>query len=55
MARKKLEQYERDFENHGIKIRKIEDECFFYKMKFEELEERLKNLISTHHNQVPSQ
>ena len=38
MARKKLEQYEREFENHGIKIRKIEDECFFYKMKFEELE-----------------
>ena len=49
-ARRKLEQFEKIMESSTIKIRKIEDECFFYKMKFEELEERLKNLISTHHN-----
>lgn len=52
MARKKLEQYEKEIEQNSLKIRKIEDQCFYYKMSFDQLEERLKNLLNTHQAQV---
>ena len=51
-AKKKLEAIERESEQTSIRIRRLEDECGFYKSRFEELELRLKNLLSTHASQV---
>ena len=53
-AKKKLETIERENEQTSLKIRRLEEECVFYRSRFEELELRLKNLLSTHANQVGS-
>ena len=51
MAKKKLENIEKESEQYSLKVRRLEEDVFYYRTKFDELEVRLKNLLNTHNNQ----
>lgn len=52
-AKKKLESIERESEQTSIRMRRLEEDCSYYRSRFDELEFRLKNLLNTHAGQVP--
>jgi predicted nuclease with TOPRIM domain len=52
-AKKRIEVFEKQSEDASLKIRKLEEEINYYKVRFDELEFRLKNLLNTHSAQVP--
>ena len=51
MAKKKLESIEKQSEQYSLKVRRLEEDVFYYRTKFDELEVRLKNLLNTHNSQ----
>ena len=50
-ARKKIESIEKESEQNGLKVRRLEEQIVFYRTKFDDLEVRLKNLLNTHGGQ----
>ncbi len=52
VTKKKLESFEKETEQAGLRVRKAEEECSYLRSRFEELEIRLKNLVNTHQQQV---
>lgn len=52
MARRRLEIYEKEIDQTLLRLKKVEEDANYYRTRFDELECRLKNLLSTHHAQV---